>query len=1457
MRKILILSICLVLSIYNVAAQSFQPCEIIPRTVSDNSNGLQIEYTFSAPLHFNTIQHFGTTMQIPSIKGAGFLQQKGKPALPTFTIIVALQGNELPQIEFHPINTFEQQNIFIAPWIGMALDYMGSPEPVFTMDSAFYQSDIQYPHQQAELLNVQRMRGQNLALIRICPFSYNPLRKTLEIYSRFTLRVTYSENSSMQESFMNGTQAGIINNIIANPDFFKQISLENDRDISVAPVYLIITHNDYLPAAEKISQWREQTGYNTQIISRSAWSWEEIRQTVREKYLTGNPRPSYLLLLGDHDKVPGAPFSCDHGIFPTDKPYVFLDGQGDYLAELAVGRISVISPAQAISVVEKIIAYEKFPPSNAAFYETALAAAYFQDDNSDDYADRRFAQTAEEILTYLTNEVNLTVNRAYYTGTSITPLYWNDEYYSAGEPVPAHLLKPGFAWNGSSNTIRTQINAGSFLVYHRDHGYDGGWGDPAYTTANVNALTNGNLLPVVASVNCQTGMFLTAECFAEAFIRKTPGGAAGIFAHAEVSYSGYNDALSMGVIDAIFAQPGLIPAFTGIGHISGTVTPHSQILTLGDVSNQALLRMTQTWGDAWGLEEYQFNIFHLFGDPATRIFTQMPTIITASHDLSIECGDTVFEVLGCTNDDALATLTSDGQLIGMTSLQNGVGTIHFAPTASSNILLTISAPNSAPYIQSISLEGLCVQADYEISQPSVPCYAEPITFSDMSTGYITDLQWLFGPDANPSSAYGSGPHDIIFAQGGMKTIQLVAFSPAGNDTLTDTFFVDTACPYIMDPADNQLIQSCEGTLWDNGYTLPYASGSNSRTVITSPGATQIQLIFEEFDVEASTLCSDAFLQIISGNYGSGTVVGTYCNSAVPPSLLNIMNDTVTIVFYSEDNPGFEGFTINWNCTQQNIAPVADFSFSSLDNCGGIIQFTDQSLHQPMGWIWDFGDGTTSDQQHPIHEYMQNGVYDVQLRVNNTHGTDSILLTSIITVNRPIPANDSLFSICFPQEMKIPSGNGITQFWFADATTSIPFAYDDTVSIFVDNGLTELFCRNYAAGTSHSGGKIDNSGTGGYLNSTTAHYLGFDVMKPITLKAVTVYAQNAGNRTFTLRDANDQIVNSSTHALIIGYNRITLNYIVMPGNNYKLQGPANAYLYRNGDANGTNFPYPYLIEDLVSINRSSAGYPSASKYYYYFYDWEVESICMSAPAVKQIMVSIPDTSITVSPSTSLCLSDSILIYANQSVTWQPSNVTSNFIFVSQPGTYFAEFNAAGCPTSTSNEITITGDQYPNAEFNYSVNGLEVTFSNTSTGDVFHWIFGDGNESWSTDPVYTYSATGTYTVTLYAQNSCGTDSISMTVNVVSTSISQIQNDDLQIYPNPADNNLFYMFPDMLNNEGDVYLSVINSIGQICIYRKIPSHPQHSLLEIDISELTPGMYYIRLNSEHRMCGTRFIKQ
>lgn len=57
----------------------------------------------------------------------------------------------------------------------------------------------------------------------------------------------------------------------------------------------------------------------------------------------------------------------------------------------------------------------------------------------------------------------------------------------------------------------------------------------------------------------------------------------------------------------------------------------------------------------------------------------------------------------------------------------------------------------------------------------------------------------------------------------------------------------------------------------------------------------------------------------------------------------------------------------------------------------MVQFKDLSKNATK-WYWDFGDGTTSTKQNPLHRYKTAGNYTVKLTATNKYGTNSKITT---------------------------------------------------------------------------------------------------------------------------------------------------------------------------------------------------------------------------------------------------------------------------------------------------------------------------------------------------------------------------------------------------------------------------------------------------------------------------------
>ncbi|WP_277480248.1 PKD domain-containing protein [Catalinimonas alkaloidigena] len=68
-------------------------------------------------------------------------------------------------------------------------------------------------------------------------------------------------------------------------------------------------------------------------------------------------------------------------------------------------------------------------------------------------------------------------------------------------------------------------------------------------------------------------------------------------------------------------------------------------------------------------------------------------------------------------------------------------------------------------------------------------------------------------------------------------------------------------------------------------------------------------------------------------------------------------------------------------------PQIDFSFTSIEGCLPLeVDFTNKTLFADTStYLWDLGDGTVTNELHPVHTYTESGIYTVSLQASNELG----------------------------------------------------------------------------------------------------------------------------------------------------------------------------------------------------------------------------------------------------------------------------------------------------------------------------------------------------------------------------------------------------------------------------------------------------------------------------------------
>ncbi len=763
----------------------------------------------------------GEVYQYLHINGFPEMGQVGAPALPARNEIIAMPQNSNGKIIILSSEYYEYEGFNIHPALEPAVDTEGAPEPKFYKDDKIYSSDKFFPETIVEITDVLKSRATPLAVVQTRPVQFNPVTGKIRVYTNIKFKVVFEggdnsfDNIALKNSlFYTNLLKRMVINSKSIPD---GISIGNINSKVGEKNYIIITHSQFLTQANQLAVWKRQMGYTVEVVSRNSWTSAQVKDSIHTRYSSWNPKPDYFVIIGDHDgafAVPGEIHQAPDGNdFATDLYYACMGGAGDWVPDMAHGRISVRTVEQAQIVVDKIINYEENPTTNNDFYENGLNCAQYQDDNNDGYADRRFCHTSENIRDYMKDEQGYSVDRIYYTSSTapVATLKYNNGYFSTGQLLPAELRNPAFNWEGYDVDITNEINDGKFYVFHRDHGYAGGvgWAHPQYTVSQMGNLANGDMLPVIFSINCHTGEFQITDCFAEKFVRMENKGAVGVVAAAYYSYSGYNDALAIGMVDAIWADPGVFPVFgTGGTGNNYTIGAGNEIYRMGDVVNQGLVAMLQNWNGSAGSNKYEHELFHWFTDPALKIWTANPNInpISATHSSNIDCSGTSFSITG-SSPDAVATLVYDGELLGEAVIDaSGNATINYNITANGSVaVLTISKHNQKPYVATLDILGCGIPvADFE-ADDACPNNGQMVSFTDKSHNYPTSWSWSFNPNTvtfvagtNSSS---QNPR-VTFNADGFYSVTLTATNANGSQSLTKTDYIRVSSvidsyPYVQ------------------------------------------------------------------------------------------------------------------------------------------------------------------------------------------------------------------------------------------------------------------------------------------------------------------------------------------------------------------------------------------------------------------------------------------------------------------------------------------------------------------------------------------------------------------------------------------------------------------------------------------------------------------------------------
>lgn len=174
-----------------------------------------------------------------------------------------------------------------------------------------------------------------------------------------------------------------------------------------------------------------------------------------------------------------------------------------------------------------------------------------------------------------------------------------------------------------------------------------------------------------------------------------------------------------------------------------------------------------------------------------------------------------------------------------------------------------------------------------------------------------------------------------------------------------------------------------------------------------------------------------------------------------------------------DQPGFYQVTVvdgngcsttqSFEVDDKEVIPNADIESVMFDQYNSYlvnfeIQFWNRSFGKIVAYHWDFGDGSQSFEENPVHKYSAEGDYEITLTVTDIFGCSlsvtkkiSVFDYFLVTPNAFTPNGDGVNDYFFPRFINIAS----LEFWVLNKWGETVFYTDDLESLGWDGKVNNI------------------------------------------------------------------------------------------------------------------------------------------------------------------------------------------------------------------------------------------------------------------------------------------------------------------------------------------------------------------------------------------------------------------
>ena len=553
---------------------------------------------------------------------------KGAPDLPMYPISMIIGDRAEMEVSVVKSNYVDFENVEVAPSKGNFSRQI-NPADVEYVYGEMYQQDAFYPATQASLeapYILRDFRGQNLM---VYPYAYNPVTKTLRVYTELRLAVKkVSDNGENQKVTRRNSKISLDSETKASYERrFINFGNQSKYDFLVDEgEMLIICVDEYMEAVQPLVNWKNISGRPTTMVGVSETGTDTDMKTYVSNYYTQNPNLRYLLLVGEYNNLP--PHAMNYNV-KSDNFYGMLEGT-DYYEEIFVGRLSVNSLADAQHQVGKIIHYERDIDETATWLSRAVGVAANEGTGHNGEADYVHMNYIRDTL------MNYTITEM------------SQHYAYVNNPTASNMI--------------ADFNIGASVTNYCNHGSPDSWAVANFSNTHVHQLTNDNKLSFIWSVACNNGQFDYQECFAEAWMRAKnnstdePTGAIG----------GMFSWISQPWIPPMYGQDEMVAILAewrpGYKHTLGGASMNGNMFVL-DMSPEDAGETHNSW--------------LLFGDPSMMVRTEAPESMGVTTQPSTLVIGMSSLVVNADTDFGIATLSKEGEVLASSYIENGSAQLEF------------------------------------------------------------------------------------------------------------------------------------------------------------------------------------------------------------------------------------------------------------------------------------------------------------------------------------------------------------------------------------------------------------------------------------------------------------------------------------------------------------------------------------------------------------------------------------------------------------------------------------------------------------------------------------------------------------------------------------------------------------------------------------------------------------